>query len=59
VTVVTPDPTPPSGVGGRLAGLERGLRLAGLRSGGVRVLEWGPTEPFAVAADRAARRWSG
>jgi uncharacterized protein (DUF58 family) len=59
VTLVTPDPTPPSGVGGRLAGLERGLRLAGLRSGGVRVLEWGSSEPFAVAADRAARRWSG
>ncbi len=59
VTVVTMDPTPPDGLGGRLAGIERALRLSGLRGGGVRVLEWDPAEPFAVAADRAARRWSG
>ena len=59
VTVVTPDPTPPDGPGGRLAGIERGIRLTELRSVGVRVLEWGAAEPFAVASDRGARRWSG
>lgn len=59
VTVVAPDPTPPDGLGGRLAGIEREVRLAILRAQGVRVLEWSPTEPFAVAGDRAARRWSG
>jgi len=59
VTLVTPDPTPPDGLGGRLAGLERDLRIAGLLGSGVRVLAWDPTDPFPVAADRAARRWSG
>ena len=59
MTVVAPDPTPPDGPGGRLAGIERDIRLTELRSGGVRVLEWGPDEPFAVAGDRGARRWSG
>jgi uncharacterized protein (DUF58 family) len=57
VTLVAPDPTPPDGVGGRMAGIERGLGLSGLRGSGVRVLEWSYAEPFAVAADRAARRW--
>jgi uncharacterized protein (DUF58 family) len=57
VTLVAPDPTPPDGVGGRIAGIERGLGLSGLRGSGVRVLEWSYAEPFAVAADRAARRW--
>ncbi|PSP77425.1 DUF58 domain-containing protein [Halobacteriales archaeon QS_4_69_225] len=57
VTVVSPDPTPHR-PGGRLAGLERGLRLAELRAAGVRVAEWTPAEPLAVAGDRAARRWS-
>jgi uncharacterized protein (DUF58 family) len=58
VTVIAPDPTPTGTVGGRLAGLERALRLTGLRGSGVRVLEWSHDEPFAVAGDRAARRWS-
>lgn len=58
VTVVTPDPTAADRPGARLAALERDVRLAELRATGVRVLEWGSTEPFAVAADRAARRWS-
>jgi uncharacterized protein (DUF58 family) len=57
VTLVTPDPTPPDGVGGRMAGIERGLGLSDLRASGVHVLEWSHAEPFAVAADRAARRW--
>jgi len=59
VTVLSPDPTAPDDIGGRVVGLERGLRLARLRASGVRVLEWEPDEPFRVAADRAAGRWSG
>ena len=58
VTVLSPDPTAPDDLGGRLVGLERGLRLAGLRTSGVRVLDWSADEPFTVAADRAAGRWS-
>jgi uncharacterized protein (DUF58 family) len=58
VTVISPDPTTEATLGGELVGIERDLRLADLRRGGVRVLDWGPEEPFAVAADRVAGRWS-
>lgn len=58
VTVISPDPTTDGSLGGEIAGIERDLRLAELRRGGVRALDWAPAEPFAVAADRVARRWS-
>ena len=59
VTVISPDPMPRDDVGGELLGIERGMRLAELRAGGVRVLEWLQSEPFAVASDRAEGRWTG
>lgn len=58
VTVISPDPTTDDSLGGEIAGIERDLRLAELRRGGIRVLDWAPAEPFAVATDRVARRWS-
>ncbi len=57
VTVVSPDATTDGTPGTELAAVERRLRLAELRTAGVRVVDWRPDEPFAVAADRASRRW--
>lgn len=58
VTVVSPDPTDDATPGGALAAVDRDLRLSSLRVGGIRTVDWRAGEPFAVAADRAARRWS-
>lgn len=56
-TVVSPDVTGES-PGGRVERLQRLRRLRELRSGTIRVVDWSPDEPLAVAADRAAGRWS-
>ncbi|MFC7204488.1 DUF58 domain-containing protein [Haloferax namakaokahaiae] len=57
VTIVSPDPTTGSTVGGRLARIERDLRIRDLRRHGIRVIDWGD-ESLAVALDRAATGWS-
>jgi len=57
VTVVSPDPTADGTSGRRLARVERANRLSGLRSAGIRVLDWGD-EPLATELERAAARWS-
>ncbi|MFB6138743.1 MAG: DUF58 domain-containing protein [Halobacteriaceae archaeon] len=58
VTVVSPDPTLRDTPGHRFAATRRAFRLRDLRRHGVRVLDWPPDEPLAVAAERAERRWS-
>jgi uncharacterized repeat protein (TIGR01451 family) len=57
VTVVSPDVTTDDTPGGTVARLDRAERLESLRSH-VRVVDWSPDEPLAVAVDRAGRRWS-
>ncbi|WP_410765538.1 DUF58 domain-containing protein [Haloferax sp. DFSO60] len=57
VTVVSPDPTTTATVGGRLARIERDLRIRDLRRHGIRIIDWGD-ESLAVALDRAATGWS-
>lgn len=57
VTVVSPDPTTDDSPGHRLARVERAARLRELRSGGLRVLDWGD-RPLAVELARIQKRWS-
>jgi uncharacterized repeat protein (TIGR01451 family) len=56
VTVISPDPTAADSPGQRLARIERNARLRDLRSGGLRVLDWGD-RPLAVELARASGRW--
>jgi len=56
LTVVSPDPTAGDTPGHRLARVERRERLRELRSGGLRVLDWGD-RPLAVELARANERW--
>jgi uncharacterized protein (DUF58 family) len=58
VTVVSPDPTGDATHGNRLARIERSVRCSTLRRAGVRVVDWDPERPLAVAVARARRRWS-
>ncbi|GGL32792.1 DUF58 domain-containing protein [Halarchaeum grantii] len=58
VTVLSPDVTGRESVGGRLAAVERRGRVRELRSAGVRVVDWDPVTPLAVALARTATRWS-
>lgn len=57
VTVVSPDVTGGSTPGQQVVRIERRERMRRLRSLGVRVVDWDPGEPLAVAVDRAARGW--
>lgn len=43
----------------RVEGIERARRLAEVRSGGVRVVDWSPDEPIRTAVSAATARWSG
>lgn len=58
VTVVSPDVTTADDLDRRLAVVERRVRLNRLREARVRVVDWGPDEPLAVALDRAGERWA-
>ncbi|WP_435098365.1 DUF58 domain-containing protein [Halarchaeum sp. P4] len=58
VTVLSPDVTGRDTVGGRVAAVERRTRIRELRGAGVRVVDWDPADPLAVALTRAARGWS-
>lgn len=57
-TIVSPDPTVTSTVGGRITRIERTLRIAELRRAGHHVIDWNWNDPFDVALARAAGRWS-
>lgn len=59
VTVVSPDPTMSRTLGGRIARLERAVRLGALRGAGVHTVDWKREEPLAAALARAETRWSG
>ena len=59
VTVVGPDVTETDTPGGTVEGLERDDRIASVRSGGIRVIDWSPDDPIQSAVDAAAARWSG
>ncbi|MBP1986341.1 DUF58 domain-containing protein [Halolamina salifodinae] len=56
LTLISPDPTVADSTPHRLARLERDARLRGLRSRGIRVIDWGE-RPLAVELTRATRRW--
>ncbi|MFC4988393.1 DUF58 domain-containing protein [Saliphagus infecundisoli] len=58
VTVLSPDSTGSSTPGGRVADLERRVRLYDLRRAGVRVVDWGADDPLETALRRATTRWS-
>lgn len=53
VSVYSPDVTGRPTAGGRVASAQRSGRLAELRERGISVIDWDPTEPLAVAVDRA------
>lgn len=55
VTVLSPDPTARRTPGHRLAAVGRALRVAGLRSAGIPVLDWAPDGPLAVALAEGTR----
>ncbi|CCQ34254.1 conserved repeat domain protein (DUF58) [Halorhabdus tiamatea SARL4B] len=57
-TVVSPDATGGVTPGRTLARIERDRRLSKLREAGVRVVDWDPADPLALALSAAARRWS-
>ncbi|WP_254863813.1 DUF58 domain-containing protein [Halovivax gelatinilyticus] len=57
VTVVSPSVVPDS-LGGTVQTVVRDDRISTLRSAGVRVVAWSPTESLHVALDRASRGWS-
>lgn len=58
VTLVSPDPTATDDLVRRLAVVERRIRLDRLREARIRVVDWQPDEPLAVALERARERWS-
>lgn len=55
VRVCTPDVTATTSPGATLAGIERGTRCAALRTVGVTVIDWDPSESLAVVLERTAR----
>jgi uncharacterized protein (DUF58 family) len=55
VTVVSPDVTARDTQGGRLAAVQRANRLGRCRQAGLRVVDWDPRDPFAVALQEARR----
>lgn len=57
-TVLSPDVTGGATPGRTLARIERDLRLSQLRQAGVRVIDWDPDRPLALALTAAGRRWS-
>lgn len=59
ITVVSPAVTNTATQGQTLGTIERTLRLTRLRRSEVRVVDWDPADPLAVAVDRARRGWSG
>jgi uncharacterized protein (DUF58 family) len=56
VTVVCPDVTTTTTLGGRLATVERDARIRRLRSAGVTVVDWNPADPLGPALIRARER---
>lgn len=58
VTVLAPRIAAAVGTVGTVERIEHDRRLRRLRDGGARVVEWEPTEPLAVATERAQRRWA-
>ncbi|MFW5918298.1 MAG: DUF58 domain-containing protein [Haloferacaceae archaeon] len=56
-TVISPDVTGGRTPGRTLASIERDLRLSRLRGADVRVVDWDPADPLALALE-AAERWS-
>ncbi|MFB6266289.1 MAG: DUF58 domain-containing protein [Halodesulfurarchaeum sp.] len=58
VTVLSPDLTTTETAGRTLAHLERWIRMRQLRERGIRVVDWDPGGPLAVAVERAARGWT-
>ena len=57
VTVVSPDVTATESAGDQLSQVERRVRMRGLRSAGIRVVDWGPDDPLAAALEDSQRRW--
>lgn len=57
VTLLSPDVTDGTTAGAVLSALERRERLAEARSAGIRVIDWNPDVPLAVALGNAQRGW--
>lgn len=57
-TAISPDPTVQTSPGRQLAGMERAMRITGLRSAGVQVLDWSRTdeESLSVAIETLQTR---
>jgi uncharacterized protein (DUF58 family) len=58
VTLVSPDVTGGDSPGVRLAAMERADRIRAVREVGIRVIDWDPETPLAVAVENAKRGWS-
>lgn len=58
VTVISPDVTGDNTFGQELARVERAARIRSLRAGGVRVIDWQPTDMLPLAVARAEQGWS-
>lgn len=58
VTVVSPDVTTGSTVGGTIERVARDRRLRTVRHEGVRIVDWSPSQPLDAALDRAIHGWS-
>jgi uncharacterized protein (DUF58 family) len=59
VTVVSPDVTGTGTPGGAVERIERGRRLAAVRGGRIRAVNWSPDDPIRIAVSKATARWSG
>jgi uncharacterized protein (DUF58 family) len=59
VTAVSPDVTGIGTPGGAVERIERGRRLAEVRGGRIRVVDWSPDDPIRIAVSKATARWSG
>ncbi|WP_132058809.1 DUF58 domain-containing protein [Halorussus amylolyticus] len=58
ITVVSPDVTGTDTPGGAVERIERNERIAEVRAGEVRVIDWSPDDPIRVAVSAATTRWS-
>lgn len=56
VTIVSPDPSGGQSLGDKLVGMERAVRIAGLRRRGVTVIDWPPDQPLDANIKRLAGR---